>query len=190
MSVPALSLVVMGSLQGRPVLLFSEDDPRAAGDSRRRFRRLQPILFSRSLLAGAVTSGCFTLVGFCLLILPGIYLGVAYLFTYLLLIVDQKLDFWTAMEVSRRVVTTQWWRVLGLGLVGILFLLLGLSLFLVVGIPRRAAPYVPRRHRLRLRGLVQYPSFFRRAVSAAGSWIGAEQAPWSQTKAAGRERAG
>lgn len=47
-----------------------------------------------------------------------IYLMVAYTFAWLL-IVDQKLDLWTALEVSRRVVTAQWWRVMGLILLGV-----------------------------------------------------------------------
>jgi uncharacterized membrane protein len=35
------------------------------------------------------------------------------------------------MEVSRRVVTAQWWRVFGLVVLAVLFALLGLSLLLV-----------------------------------------------------------
>jgi hypothetical protein len=73
-----------------------------------------------------------TATGFVLLILPGIYLAVAYQFTYLL-VLDKKLDFWTAMEVSRRVVTAQWWRMFGLVLLSIPFGLLGL-VCLIVGI--------------------------------------------------------
>jgi uncharacterized membrane protein len=49
------------------------------------------------------------------------------------LIVDRKLDFWTALEVSRRVITAQWWRVLGLVLLGVVFALLGV-IALIIGI--------------------------------------------------------
>jgi len=82
------------------------------------------------LMTAGLVIGAFTLVGIILLILPGLYLAVAYMFTYLL-IIDQKMDFWTAMEVSRRVVTAQWWRVFGLVVLAVLFALLGLSLLLV-----------------------------------------------------------
>jgi hypothetical protein len=89
------------------------------------------LAFGPLVLGGLV----FTLIlclGFVCFILPAIYLGVAYSFAWLL-VMDQKLDFWTALEVSRRVVTAQWWRVLGLGLLSVVFLLLGAAL-LGVGI--------------------------------------------------------
>jgi hypothetical protein len=64
-----------------------------------------------------ITIGCF----FCLL--PGIYLSVAYLFTYLL-IMDRRLGFWAAMEASRRQVNAQLAPVFGLAfLLGALNLL-------------------------------------------------------------------
>lgn len=59
-------------------------------------------------------------VGLLLCVLPGIYLAVGYMFA-LQLIIDKKYDFWTAMEVSRRVVHRQWWTMFGLAMV--LFLL-------------------------------------------------------------------
>jgi hypothetical protein len=72
------------------------------------------------------------MTGFVLLILPGIYLAVAYQFAFLL-ILDRKLDFWSALEVSRRVITARWWPMFGLGLLGVLFAIIGL-LCLVVGV--------------------------------------------------------
>jgi len=65
------------------------------------------------LMLGGLVSSLLTCVGLVFLILPGIYLAVAWCFT-VPLIIDQKLEFWTAMEVSRRVVTAQWWRLFGL----------------------------------------------------------------------------
>ena len=59
------------------------------------------------IIAGLLMSA-LTLVGFLLCILPGIYLAVAYVFV-LPLIIDKKLDFWPAMEVSRQVVHKHWW---------------------------------------------------------------------------------
>src|SRR5450432_1982205 len=67
-----------------------------------------------------------TVLGFFCLILPGIYLLVAWCFT-LALIIDKGLDFWPAMELSRKMVNKHWWKMLlfllvmaGVLLVGIL----------------------------------------------------------------------
>ena len=54
-----------------------------------------------------------TVIGFILLILPGIYLSIAYVFT-LPLIVDKGMDVWDAMELSRKTVTKHWFKVFGL----------------------------------------------------------------------------
>ena len=67
-----------------------------------------------------VVSFLLICVGLLLCVLPGIYLAVGYMFA-LQLVIDKKYDFWTAMEVSRRVVHTQWWTMFGLAIV--LFLL-------------------------------------------------------------------
>ncbi len=88
------------------------------------------VAFVPLMLASAI-SQILTGVGILLLILPGIYLAVAYLFVYIL-IMDKKLEFWAAMEVSRRVITAQWWRMLGLALLGILLALLG-AVALIIG---------------------------------------------------------
>jgi uncharacterized membrane protein len=61
-------------------------------------------------------------VGFMLLVLPGIYLAVAYSFA-LPLIVDKKIGVWEAMELSRKTITKQWFSFFGLGIVAALFLI-------------------------------------------------------------------
>ncbi len=83
------------------------------------------------LMLGGLVSGLLTGVGILLLIIPGIYLAVAWCFT-MPLIIDHKLEFWTAMEVSRRVITAQWWRMFGLlilawliGMLGVLACIIG-----------------------------------------------------------------
>jgi uncharacterized membrane protein len=81
-----------------------------------------------NLVAIGILVPMFTLVGIILLILPGIYLIVAYSFAYILA-TDKRLSFWDSMETSRRTITSQWWRVLGLILLGIPFVLLGLAAF-------------------------------------------------------------
>ena len=84
------------------------------------------------LMLGGLVSSLLTCVGIVCLILPGIYLAVAWAFTTLL-IIDKKMDFWTAMEVSRRVITAQWWRMFGLIILAAIIGMLG-ALLLVVGI--------------------------------------------------------
>jgi len=83
------------------------------------------------LMLASIVSQVLTGIGIVLLILPGIYLAVAYLFVYIL-IMDKNLEFWAAMEVSRRVITAQWWRMLGLALFGMILALLG-AVALVIG---------------------------------------------------------
>lgn len=70
-------------------------------------------------------------VGFLLCILPGIYLMVAWLPFTALLIMDKRLEFWPAMELSRKVITRHWWQMFALFLVGLLLLFAGLLACLV-----------------------------------------------------------
>lgn len=77
-------------------------------------------------LALAVTGILVTVLvylGTLLLILPGIYLGTAYLLA-LALVVERGLGPWQAMEASRRAITQHWFKVFGL--------LLLLSLIIVI----------------------------------------------------------
>jgi tRNA A-37 threonylcarbamoyl transferase component Bud32 len=71
-------------------------------------------------------------LGFACLILPGIYLLVAWGFA-LILILDKGMDFWPALELSRRLIHRQWWRMfafllvmMGLCIAGVLCLGVGL----------------------------------------------------------------
>jgi hypothetical protein len=89
------------------------------------------LAFLPLMLASLVVT-LLTTLGLLLLILPGIYLAVSYAFVYML-IVDHKLEFWCAMEVSRRVVTAQWWRVFGLMILGGIIAILGV-LGLIIGV--------------------------------------------------------
>ena len=59
------------------------------------------------LLLLSLVAGLFIGIGTILLIVPGVYLAVAYLFASYL-VVDRRLDFWPAMELSRRTVNPRW----------------------------------------------------------------------------------
>lgn len=63
--------------------------------------------FFLPLLLVSVVSGLFIGLGLVLLVLPGIFLMTCYLFASII-IVDRRLDFWPAMELSRQTVQTQW----------------------------------------------------------------------------------
>ena len=84
------------------------------------------------LMLFSIVGQLLTGVGFLLCILPGVYLMVAWLLFPTLLILDKRLDFWPAMELSRKVVTRHWWQVFGLFLLCLVFCLVGL-LVCVVG---------------------------------------------------------
>ncbi|MBI3416379.1 MAG: DUF4339 domain-containing protein [Verrucomicrobia bacterium] len=83
------------------------------------------------LFLGGLVAGVLTAIGFALLIIPGIYLAVAWKFA-LPLIIDKRLDFWPAMELSRRVVTHNFWPLFVLLLMSVLLNCLGV-LACVVG---------------------------------------------------------
>lgn len=133
-SIPILgmlvSLLLTGVFYGGLYLFYLKKvrgQPAELGDAFAGFS----LAFLPLMLASLVVT-LLTILGMLLLILPGIYLAVSYVFVYLL-IVDRKLEFWCAMEVSRRVITAQWWRVFGLVLLGGIIALLGV-IGLIIGI--------------------------------------------------------
>ena len=63
-----------------------------------------------------LTTGFLSWIGYCLCLLPGIYLAVAWFFATPL-VIDRQLGFWQAMESSRRAVSKHWFVVFGLLLV-------------------------------------------------------------------------
>lgn len=78
------------------------------------------------LMLFSIVAQVLVSVGFLLCILPGIYLLVAWLMLGPLLILDKNLDFWPAMELSRKVVSRHWWQFFGLFLMALLLNLLGM----------------------------------------------------------------
>jgi predicted Ser/Thr protein kinase len=85
--------------------------------------------FLHLFLAGFATT-LLTWLGFLCFALPGIYLCVAWMFT-LPLVIDKGLDFWSAMELSRKVVTKHWFKLFGLGLVLLLLMFAGVVMLFV-----------------------------------------------------------
>lgn len=79
------------------------------------------------LLLTAMIGGALTGIGLLLLIIPGIYLMVGYLFAASL-VIDRRLDFWPALELSRRTVQPQWFSLFAFLLLLILLNLVGAAL--------------------------------------------------------------
>jgi hypothetical protein len=117
------------------------------------------VAFVQCLLAGLVVSLLAT-VGFMLCIIPGLVLMALWIFTWPLLM-DKRLDFWPAMEVSRKVLWPNVWGITGLFCLGFLLLIVGLlccyvGLFVAFPLVIAAEAYA-------------YEDFFGRKSAPAGS---------------------
>lgn len=66
--------------------------------------------YSLPILIAAFLSSLLVILGFLLFVIPGIYLSVAYIFT-VPLIIEKDMDFWQAMETSRKAVHQHWFKV-------------------------------------------------------------------------------
>jgi hypothetical protein len=97
------------------------------------------------LLIASILTSIFIIIGLGLCFLPGIYLMVAWMFVFPLAF-ELRLDFWPAMELSRKVVHERWWEMFGLAVgVGLLLfvgiLLFGLGVFFTAPIALGAVMY-------------------------------------------------
>jgi hypothetical protein len=108
-------------------------------------------------------------IGLLLCILPGIYLIVVWSPYASLLIMDKRLDFWPAMEASRKVVSQHWWQMFGFLLLALLINLAGLlacGIGLFITIPWTSAALV-----------VAYEQVFGRVSGAIAVPAGPTPAP-------------
>ena len=109
-----VGIVVTGPLLGGLFIHYLKrirGQPSQLNDIFAGFSTLFLNLFLATLIAPLLAG-----IGFACCILPGIYLAVAWHLT-LPLVVDKRLGFWEAMEVSRKVITDRWWVVFGFVLV-------------------------------------------------------------------------
>lgn len=133
-TVPLINTVLYGPLLGGLYVIVMRLD------------RNQPVQFANYFdafalflplaLASIVTSLLIAL-GLLLLILPGIYLALAYGFTYLN-VIDRRMDFWPAMEESRKLITAHFWQYCLLALLFLVICVAGaipLGLGLLVAVP-------------------------------------------------------
>ena len=111
------------------------------GDFFRGFNHYVPLVLV-SLISGVLIG-----LGFVLLIIPGIYLAIAYTFA-LPLVLDKKMNFWDAMEFSRKLISKNWFSFFGFILVlalinfaGIMLLGVGLLVTIPLSVGAIAAAY-------------------------------------------------
>jgi hypothetical protein len=105
-------LIMYGALCGGFYLIVLKrlrGEPAAIGDLFAGFNQN----FVQFMLAGIVTYVLIAIGTVCCLVVPGIYLAVAWQFS-LVLVADRRLDFWPAMELSRQVITRYWVQIFGL----------------------------------------------------------------------------
>lgn len=105
---------------------INKNETHSFGDFFKGFDSFMPLF-----LAGLV-GGLITLLCTLLLILPGIYIGVCYVFRSMF-VVFYKNEFWDALENSRKVIKNKWWNFFGFVIVIALINLLGI-LCLGIGI--------------------------------------------------------
>jgi hypothetical protein len=77
-------------------------EPASVGDA---FSGFGPMI-GQLVLLGLVTN-VLALIGYALCIIPGLFLQVAWLFA-LPLVIDRRMNFWDAMELSRKMVCKHW----------------------------------------------------------------------------------
>jgi uncharacterized membrane protein len=93
--------------------------------------------FGGQLVLATVVRNIITGIGYCFLVIPGIYFSVSYILTERFL-VTERLSYWNALERSRKLITEKWFSMFGfcLLLVGLNILgALALGIGLVITIP-------------------------------------------------------
>lgn len=105
---------------------------RAAGKDTPVSTLWEPYSHALPLIVMFVLMAVLIVAGFFLLVLPGIYLSIAYSFAPYL-IVEKNMGVWEALETSRKAITEYWWRYFGLMLVALLLVIIG-SIPLLLGL--------------------------------------------------------
>ncbi|WP_428356127.1 hypothetical protein [Methyloprofundus sp.] len=93
--------------------------------------------YSLPIIIATFFSSLLVMLGFMLLVIPGIYLSIAYVFS-LQLIIEKDMDFWQAMEASRKAVHQHWFKIFFIYLlIGIIYLisLIPIGLGLIWSVP-------------------------------------------------------
>jgi hypothetical protein len=128
--------LLSGILYGGVYLVFLKrirGDPATLNDAFTGFGAAAGQLMLTSFVRALLTK-----IGLCCLLLPGIYLSVAWVLS-IPLVADKHLEFWSAMELSRKAVTRIWFPMLGLILLAFLPFIVGM-LFVVASVSLEMMP--------------------------------------------------
>jgi hypothetical protein len=115
----ALQMVIIGPISAGLFIVVARHAvglPVAIGDlfgQYDKFGRIVGVMLLSTLL---------TYVGMLLLILPGIYLSIAYVMA-VPLVAEKNMSVWQALETSRKVITKCWWRMLFIWLLIVLIMI-------------------------------------------------------------------
>ncbi len=120
-----LYLVVLNRIRGKPA---------SVGDVFAGFS----LGFGQLALAGFITSFASHVAMVCCLVLPGVYLFIAWIFA-VPLVADKRLEFWSAMETSRKLVNRVWFEVFGVFVLAYLPMIL-MSIFVQLKISTALIP--------------------------------------------------
>lgn len=121
--------VVAGPLMAGMMMIgikIARDEKTSPTEIFAHFDKLLPLVVASILMT------ILMMLGFILLVLPGIYLMVAYMLA-LPLIVDQNLGPWQALETSRKAITKHWFGFFGFLIVCLLLYIAG-ALPLLIGL--------------------------------------------------------
>ena len=114
-SIPVMYPILAGiTLLG---ILHSVDIPFQATSVYSHYSKALPITLV------TIVSGLLTIIGLVLLIIPGIYIAIAYMMATAL-VIDRDMPFWEAMETSRKAVTQHWFQLF------IIYFVLGIILMI------------------------------------------------------------
>ena len=105
---------------------------RAAGKDTPVSTLWEPYSHALPLIVMFILVAVLVVVGFLLLVLPGIYLSIAYSFAPYL-IVEKNMGVWQALETSRKAITQYWWRYFGLMIVALVLIIIG-AIPLLIGL--------------------------------------------------------
>ncbi|XGB39720.1 MAG: hypothetical protein LVT47_02005 [Cyanobacteria bacterium LVE1205-1] len=119
MSVPLSGQVISGPLSAGFLIVAFKILKKRSHSFEDFFRGFESFL---QLFLVTLMSGIFIFIGTLLLIIPGIYLSVAYAFA-VALVLEKRLEFWDALEASRKIISKEWFSFFWL------FILIGLLNF-------------------------------------------------------------
>ena len=99
------------------------------------------------MLVISIVMSILITIGVILLIIPGIYLAVAYSLVYWILVIHPKESFWNILEASRKIVTRHWFKFFIINLIFFLIpTIIALIIWLILslfGFSMMALLYVP-----------------------------------------------